>query len=163
MTRFLFILFGILTISCNSNKPVFEENPPFKLQEASYQYWLAGVQEAGRGIHIELNFEEIQQGVNVEIIFFRGQKHNLIQDKNDHKTFRTSYTFPQKEDVILDSDSFKEMDNPRPSLDSKFPFELQHDEAVIAYTKSGKTVYYKLTLNKKEAVAYPSLKPVDNN
>jgi hypothetical protein len=163
MPPLFIILIGIFTVSCNSNKPIFEENPPFMFQQASYQYWLAGVQEAGRGIHIELIFSEIEQGVNIENIYFRGQKLNLIQDKNDHKTFRASYTFPQKEDVILDSDSVKEMDNPRPSLDSEFPFQLKPDEAVIAYAKSGKTVHYKLTLTKREAVAYPSSKPVDNN
>ncbi len=163
MTRFFFILFGIFTVSCNSNKPVFEENPPFKVQAASYQYWLAGVQEAGRGIHIELNFSEIGQGVSIENIYFRGQKHLLIQDKNDQKTFRASYTFPPKEDVILDSDSVMEMDNPRPALDNEYPFHLKPDEAVIAYAKNGKTVHYKVLLSKREAVAYPSSKPVDNN
>jgi hypothetical protein len=163
MTRLIFILIGIFIVSCNSNKPVFQENPPFTLQQASYQYWLAGVQEAGRGIHIELNFEEIQQGVKVENIYFRGQKHILIQDKNDRNTFRASYTFPQKEDVILDSDSVMEMNNPRPTLDNEFPFQLKPEEAVIAYSKNGKTVHHKLTLTKREAVAYPSSKPVDNN
>jgi hypothetical protein len=163
MTRLIFTLIGIFAVSCNSNKPVFEENPPFIVQEAFYQYWLAGVQEAGRGIHIELQFSEIGHGVEVENIYFRGQKHNLIQDKNNPKTFRVSYTFPQKEDVILDSDSVKEMDNPRPALDNEIPFQLKPDEAVIAYTKGGKTVHFKLLLNKREAVAYPSSKRVDNN
>lgn len=163
MSRLIYILIGIFTVSCNSNKPVFEENPPFDIQEASYQYWLGGVQEAGRGIHIELVVSKIDQGVKVENIYFRGQKHNLIQDKNDRNTFRVSYTFPPNEDVIMDSDSVKEMNNPRPSLESEFPFELKPDEGVIAYTKNGKTAHYKLTLTKKEAVAYPSSKPVDNN
>jgi hypothetical protein len=163
MTRFFFILFGIFTVSCNSNKPVFEENPPFTLQEASYQYLLAGVQEIGRGIHIELNFSEIGQGVSVENIYFRGQKHHLIQDKNDQKTFRASYTFPPKEDVILNSDSVMEMNNPRPTLKSEYPFQLKPNEAVIVYAKSGKTFHHQLLLNKREAVAYPSSKPVDNN
>lgn len=163
MIRLFFILITILTLSCNSNKPVFEENPPFTLLEATYQNWTGGVEESGRGIHVELIFAEIQLEANVENIYFRGQKLNFIQDKNDSKTFRASYTFPTKEDVILDSESVKELNNPIPALDSNFPFQLKTDEAVIAYAKSDKTYHYKLTLTEKEDIAYPSLKPVDNN
>lgn len=163
MTRLLFIFIGIFTVSCNSNKTVFEKNPPFSLQKATYQHWFAGVQEAGRGVRIELIFEEIQSNIKIENIYFGAQKLHLVQDRNDQMTFRASATFPPKEDLIMDSNSVMELNNPRPSLVSDDPFQLQPDEAVITYELKGKTYHYKLLLEKREAIAYPSSKPVDNN
>lgn len=163
MSRFFFAVVGLFTLSCNSNKPAFEENPPFVIQEAFYQYWLAGVQEAGRGIQLELTFESIDPETTPDYLYFRGQKLTLTQDKFSKKTFRASIKFPEKEDTILDANPAMEMNNPRPTLNNDFPFELKPDEAVIAYAKSNKTRHFKVTLTKREAMAFPSSKPVDNN
>ncbi len=142
---------------------MFQENPPFEVAEASFQKWFGGTQEAGSGIHFTLTFLEISEGVLIEKIYFRGKVEILKQNTQNTKTYFETFVDKPKEDVVLDSNSVKEMDNPRPSLTSEIPFEIKADEAVIQYRKGNKTYYYKIEkITEKETVAYPSSKPDDN-
>jgi hypothetical protein len=143
---------------------VLQENPPFELAESSFQKWFGGTQETGKGIHFTLTFSEISEDVLVEKIYFRGKEEILTQNNQNNKTYQATFVDKPKQDVVLDSNPVQEMDNPRPSLSSETPFELKANEAVVQYQKDNKTYYYKIeNILEKEAVAYPSLKPVDNN
>jgi len=163
MRPFTFLLISIFTVSCNSNKMVLQENPPFVVAEASFQKWFGGTQEAGRGIHFTLTFSEISEGVLIEKIYFRGKEETFKQNAQNPNAYRATFVDKPKEDVILDSNSVKEMENPRPSLTSEVPFEPKANEAVIQYQKANKIYYYKVeNITEKEVVAFPSSKPDDN-
>ena len=142
---------------------MFQENPPFKVTEASFQKWLGGTQEAGKGIHFMLILSEVSDGVHVEKIYFRGREEILKQSPQNPNEYLSTFVDKPKEDVVLDSNPVKEMDNPRPSLVSEIPFELKASEAVIQYQKDNKIFYYKIeNITEKDEVAYPSSKPDDN-
>lgn len=143
---------------------MFQENPPFKVEDASFQKWFGGIQQAGKGIHFTLTFSQISENVFFKKIYFRGREEILKQSPQNPNEYLATYIDNPKEDMVLDSNPVKEMDNPRPSLNSKIPFELKENEAVVEYLKNQKTYYYKIEdVIEIEATAYPSSKPVDNN
>ncbi len=163
MRLFPFIAISIFIFSCNSNKVVLQDNPPFEVAEASFQKWFGGTPDAGKGIHFTLTFAEISEGVLVEKIYFRGKEEILRQNSKNPNVYLATFVDKPKEDAILDSNPAKEMDNPRPSLTSEIPFELKANEAVVQYQKGKKTFYYKIhNISEKDAVAYPSSKRSDN-
>mgnify|MGYP003629753654 CR=1 FL=1 len=163
MRPFTFIIISIFILSCNSNKMVLQENPPFEVTEASFQKWFGGTQEAGKGIHFNLSFSEISEDVIIQKIYFRGKEEILKQNPKNPNEYLATFIDKPKEDVVLDSNPVKEMDNPRPSLVSEIPFELKAIEAVIQYQKDNKVFYYKIeNIPEKDEVAYPSSKPDDN-
>ncbi|WP_339611138.1 hypothetical protein [uncultured Planktosalinus sp.] len=163
MRPLTFLFISIFMISCNSNKIVLQENPPFEVKEASFQKWFGGIQEAGKGIHFTLTFSEISEDVLVEKIYFRGKSEILKQNAQNRKVYRASFVDKPKEDVILDSNPAMEMDNPKPSIPVKFSFDLKENEAVVQYRKNDKINYFKIdNVTEKEVIAYPSSKPDDN-
>jgi len=142
---------------------VLQENPPFVVGEANFQKWLGGTPDAGKGIHFTLTFSEISEGVLIEKIYFRGKEEILNQNIHNPKAYLATFFDKPKQEIIMDSNPLKEMDNPRPSLTSEIPFELKANEAVIQYQKGNKNYYYKIeNITEKEVVAYPSSKPDDN-
>ncbi len=163
MRLFTFTILSIFIFSCNSNKMVLQENPPFEVAEVSFQKWFGGTQEAGKGIHLTLIFSEISEGVLIQKIYFRGKEEELKQNQQNSNEYLATFVDKPKEDVVLDSNPVKEMDNPRPSLVSEIPFELKANEAVIQYQKDNKIFYFKIeNISEKDEVAYPSSKPGDN-
>lgn len=163
MRPFTLILIAIFIFSCNSNKMVLQDNPLFEISAASFQKWFGGKQEAGKGIHFNLSFSEISEEVLITKIYFRGKEEVLKQNSQNPNVYMATFVDKPKEDAVLDSNPVKEIDNPRPSLDSEIPFDLKANEAVIQYQKGTKTFYYKIeNITEKDAIAYPSSKP-DNN
>lgn len=163
MRLFTFTIISIFIFSCNSNKMVLQENPPFNIVEASFQKWFGGTPEAGKGIHFNVKFSSISEALLIEKIYFRGKEEILKQNSKNPNEYLATYVDKPKEDVVLDSNLTKEMNNPRPSLVSEIPFELKANEAVIQYQKGTKTFYYKMeNITEKEGVAYPTLKRDDN-
>ncbi|GGD79858.1 hypothetical protein [Planktosalinus lacus] len=163
MRPFTIIIISVFIFSCNSNKVVLQENPPFEIEAASFQKWFGGTSEAGKGIHFTLIFSEISEEVLIKKIYFRGKEEILKQNPQNPNEYRATFVDKPKEDVVLDSNPVKEMDNSRPSLVSEIPFELKANEAVIQYQKGTKTFYHKIeNISEKDEVAYPSSKPDDN-
>ncbi|MCR9182143.1 MAG: hypothetical protein NXH73_04390 [Flavobacteriaceae bacterium] len=142
---------------------MFQENPPFKLEEAGFQKWFGGTPDAGKGIHFTLTFSEISDDVLIEKIYFRGKVEILKQNTQNNKTYLATFVEKPKQDIILDANPAKEMDNPKPSLPIKFSFDLKENEAVVQYKKGTKTHYFKIgKIFEKEVIAYPSSKQDDN-
>jgi hypothetical protein len=135
MRLFTLTIISIFIFSCNSNKMVLQENPQFEVAEASFQKWFGGIQEAGKGIHFTLIFSEISEEVLIKKIYFRGKEEILKQNPQNPNEYLATFVDKPNEDVVLDSNPVKEMDNPRPSLVSEIPFELKANEAVIQYPK----------------------------
>lgn len=142
---------------------MFQENPPFEVAEASFQKWYGGAPDAGKGIHFTLTFSEISDDVLIEEIYFRGKVEILKQNTQNNKTYLATFVEKPQQDIILDANPAKEMDNPKPSIPVKFSFDLRENEAVVQFKKNDKIYYFKIeNVTEKEVIAYPSSKQDDN-
>ncbi|TXD70314.1 hypothetical protein [Aequorivita lipolytica] len=139
------------------SKMSFEQNPPFKIAEAYYQNWVAGVKEGGSGTNVHITFSEIDPNVVIQNIYFKKQILEAKGNVNEPKQFVGYLKNEQQRDIIMDSDPIKEAQN-TPS--KTFPFELENNQAVVEYWFSGKKNYYKIiNLSQKEMIPYPQANP----
>ena len=156
----LFGLFAIIAtlFQCASIK--FEDNPPFKINSATFNNYVGGMPGVS-GMNVKISYET-NNSVEFDSLFFKGKKAKIelqtIEKKNYiNGSFNTS-TVNSKEDLILHSEGKKEYGNKAPK--KKFPFELKDNEAVISFLENGETKYFKVkNIEKTEDVFYPSAKP----
>lgn len=148
-----------ISLSCGSSKNpnnnfVFEKKPPFKLENAYFQKWAAGVKEGGSGINVFVNFEEMPSDVVVQNIYFR---NHILEAKNsldNPESFTATWLNEKKDDsYIMDSNPLAEAKN-TPS--NHFPFSLDDDQAVISYWHGGERHYFKIKhLSERHQLNYP--------
>jgi len=140
-----------------SSKTAFEQNPPFKIAEAYYQNWVAGVKDGGSGTNVHILFTEMDPDVVVQNIYFRNQRLEAKGNINQPNHFVGYLKTDGQQDVIMDADPIKEAQNTPPK---KIPFELENDQVVIEYWFQGKKNYYKVSnLSEKEMIPYPQANP----
>ncbi len=136
---------------------MFEKAPPFKLEEAYFQKWVAGIKEGGSGINIHLNFSTLEPHVIIQDIYFR---NCILEAKGSLETPERYVAYlsnNSKIDTVMDRDPIKETKN-TPSQD--FPFALGNNEAVVSYWFGGKKNFYKIpNLVEKKQIAYPQSGP----
>ncbi len=168
-TSFLFLPIFILSLGiggCGSaknskNQLMFEENPPFAIEEAYFQKWVAGIKEGGAGIKAHIVFSSMEPNVVVREIFFQNKVLQAKKSINNPKEYVGEFSNNSRKDIIMDIDPMKEAQN-TPS--QNFPFELKENEAVIGYLFGGKTNYFKIhNLSEKERIAYPQSNPNNRN
>ncbi|HET8803282.1 MAG TPA: hypothetical protein VFM72_01790 [Aequorivita sp.] len=141
----------------DSSKISFEQTPPFKISEAYYQNWVAGVKEGGSGTNVHITFSEMEADVVIQNIYFRNQKLEAKGNVYEPNKFVGYLKNEAQRDVIMDSDPIKETQN---TLPTPFPFQLEENEAVIEYWFGGKKNYYKVSnLSQKEMIPYPQANP----
>ncbi|MBK5213155.1 MAG: hypothetical protein JJE55_05790 [Flavobacteriaceae bacterium] len=133
------------------------QNPPFKIAEAYFQDWAAGVKEGGSGTNIHIVFKEMDPNVVIQNIYFRNhilEAKGNVNDPNQYVGYLQNNT---QRDVIMDADPVKEAQN----VPSKtFPFQLEDNQAVVEYWFGGKKNYYKISnLSRKDMIAYPQVNP----
>jgi len=147
------ILFSF--IQCGSIK--LENNPPFKLEKASYNNWVGG-QPGVRGTKVEIALKE-NSSITFDSIFFRNKSTKVEINTASGKTllighFNTSKR--QNSDLILDADVTKEMKNTPPVVNNSH-FELKENEAILSYKVGGKIKYFKIeNIEKAKPVFFPS-------
>lgn len=136
---FLIIIIGFS--QCASLK--FEKKPPFKITNAVYKNWVGG-QPGVSGINVKITYSSAQK-IQFDSIYFLNKAAKLeAKDVNKNtEVYGYFYISSLNNDIILDSDPTKEMNNPIPKI-KNFPFELKENEAVISYTIKGNTKYYKI-------------------
>ncbi|MDP2686944.1 MAG: hypothetical protein Q8O62_06965 [Aequorivita sp.] len=140
-----------------SSKTTFEQNPPFKIAEAYYQNWIAGVKDGGSATNIHILFNEMDPDAVIQNIYFRNQKLEAKGNVNEPNKFVGYLKNEPQRDVIMDSDPIKEAQN---KLPDPFPFQLEDNEAVVEYWFGGKKNYYKVSnLSQKEMIPYPQANP----
>lgn len=138
----------------------FVQNPPFKIAEAYYQNWVAGVEDGGSGVNVHINFSEIDKDVVIQNIYFKNHILEAKGNVNKPKQFIGYLKNSGRTDVIMDADPIKEAQN-TPS--ENFPFQLNTNEAVVEYWYSGKRNYYKISnLSEKNRLPYPQANPNDH-
>ena len=138
-------------------KTSFEQNPPFKISDAYYQNWVAGVKEGGSGTDVHILFSEIQPDVVIQNMYFRNHILEAKGNINEPKQFVGYLKNESQRDVIMDADPMKEAQN---TPAKEFPFQLENNEVVIEYWFGGKKNYYKVSnLTQKEMIPYPQANP----
>lgn len=140
-----------------STNRIFVENPPFKIAEAYYQNWVAGVQDGGSGTNVHIIFSEKDAAVVIQNIYFRNQILEAKGNVNEPNQFVGYLKNDSRQDVIMDADPMKEAKN---TPQKSFPFQLEHNQAVVEYWFGGKKNYYKVSnLSQKEMIPYPQANP----
>lgn len=134
----------------------FQQNPPFTIEKATSQKWVAGTQDGGTGVKLEVFVSNVKEGVVFKDLYFRGK---VTEAKTNPRT-RVKYVGDfknEKKDFVMDSDPVKEAQNtPREG----FPFKLKDNEAVISYEYKGKPAYYKITnIEALALLAMPAQRP----
>lgn len=145
----------------NNSNYIIEQHPPFTFGDVFYQDWVAGIKEGGSGTNLHVSFASFTEDVVILDIFFR----NKIVKAQRSPQYRNSYVGYFKNemqpDVIMDIDPAKEAQNTPPIV---FPFDLNHDEAVLSYLHGDQIKYVKITeIRREEMLAYPSTKPKGEN
>jgi len=156
----------LLLSSCGSGNTytsshIFKQYPPFAVEAASYQQWVAGTPQGGSGVNVFINFSQIEQGVIFKEIYFRGKKTEVVTSAAVRVQYVGYFKNGSRQDVIMDSNVLKEAVNTPPE---KIPFQLYDDEAVISYEYAGEISYYKIeNIEHKEMLAYPAGNPKGDN
>ena len=152
---FLLVSFSNCGSSQQSNTISFEENPPFTISEIFAQDWVAGIKEGGSGTNVHVTFDNLNENLKIENIYFAKKILLVRQTGNNSMVFVGSYKTVSERDIIMDSDPIKEAKNtPIPS----FPFELGSNEAVIKYSEDGTAKFFKVSdVVIKTKIAYPAV------
>ena len=151
----LAVLFGFT--QCASMK--LQKKAPFKIASATYNHWVGGLPGVS-GTKAEIRLSE-KSNITFESLYFLNK---IIKVETKEEKGRTllianhTNTSTNKRDVILSSDSKKEMKNQLPDT-KEFPFELKENEAIISYKVKDKLKYFKITnLKKVQSDFYPEMR-----
>lgn len=153
----LFSLVNCAGTQSTNNMKDFVQNPPFKISEAYYQNWVAGVEEGGSGTNVHINFSEMDPDVVIQNIYVKDHILEAKGNVNEPMKFVGYLRDEGKADVIMDSDPTKEAQN---TPEKSFPFQLDANQAVIEYWFGGEKNFYKISsLSKKDIIPYPQANP----
>ena len=145
------LLFGCCGSKTEESLYSITQSPPFIIENAYCQEWVAGVKGGGSGTNIYFSIKNLEPGILVNEIYFRGK---IIKAENTNQNLYVGYIQNDKNrDVIMDSNPIKEAENipPKP-----FPFKLAEKEAVLSYIFKGREYYCKISdIIEKETLAYP--------
>lgn len=142
----------------NSNKLIFEENPPFTIQKAYFQKWAGGIESAGSGLDMYVIFENLSPQVKIKNVYFRNQITELQKSIDNSNEYFANLSKKPRLDVVMDKNPIQEAQN---TPNKEFPFDLKDNEAVLSYSLNGKIHYYKIpNLSEKESLAYPQSNPI---
>ena len=141
------ILFGFS--QCGQSKESIlklQKETPFKIKEATYQEWVAGVRGGGSGISVVIIIdEESASKIEFDSLFFRGQKEKLNRSASKLVAhFKTKTN--TREDIILHINQQQEHENRPPVVENSVPFELTTKEAVISFKENNEVKYVKILL-----------------
>ena len=149
---YLFLILGLT--SCKSAK--LENNPPFNVSGATYNYWVGG-RPGVSGIKIIINYVSNEE-VSFDKIYFQNMEGGLESYTKDDKTYLIGRINTGKKDraaVVMNIDPKKEANNKPPST-GKIPYELEQNEAMLVYTYKGKKLTYKVSgIKKTKTDFYP--------
>ncbi len=136
----------------------FTAEPPFEVQNAYFQKWVAGVQAGGSGVNVYLTIENIAESVEIQHVYFRNNIERTRNSEQDPDQYIAYFKDRPKKDVIMDGEVIKEAQNTPPQED--FPFNLKDNEAVISFLHKDEVKYLKLSeIEEKPMIAYPQGNP----
>lgn len=141
-------IISVVLICCGSSKaPIkssLQNNPPFKVVEATYSKQLDEQKGVNNMlIRISINNPKIL----LDSVYFRNNSSILKLDKSDSNLeYVGSLVLPTKnQNFNLNLDSKKEYGNQAPDISRKIPFELKENEAIVSYLLNKKKFYFKIS------------------
>ncbi len=147
--------------SCASTQKL-ESTTPFVLAKTTCRPWTAGIKGGGSGMEVLFVMHKVDATELVfEGVYFRDD-YAKLEDKGVAGKYHAKFTNKNKKpDIIMHADGRKEGGNTAPELNTvKVPFEIKPNEAVLVYTQSGTTKYFKVKDIKEVApLIYPSARP----
>jgi len=153
MKTILLFFISLLSLQNCANK--MQESFPVAITESYYQRWVAGVRGGGSGIGVYIRFEKaLPNEITLTQLYFNNNfaKANKISDTEYHFNFVGKANFDRGEE--------EPSDVPAQSNNTKVPFSITDNEAVLEYTQKREKKYFKMTqLKEKEMLAYPSARP----
>ncbi|MEM0517571.1 MULTISPECIES: hypothetical protein [Aequorivita] len=155
---FLFLSFTNCGGTKDTNMKIsLEQNPPFKITEAYYQNWVAGIKEGGSGTNVHITFGEMEPAVIVKNIYFRNHILTAKSTEMSPNKFVGYLQNSAQRDIIMDENPVKETQN---TISKSFPFQLEHNQAMVEYQYKEKRNYYKITnLSQRDMIPYPQANP----
>lgn len=162
MKKLLNIILGISILfgfsQCGNSKNLtykLQEEISFKVLDANYQPWVAGISGGGGGINVFFMVSNLDsKNIEMDSLFFRGQIAK-IEIKPTAYVARFKRNVNQRPDLIIHGEADAEYENTPAIKESKFPFKLEDDEAIVSYKEKEIQKYFKLKLNKKAPALYP--------
>lgn len=143
------IFFALIFVKCAGLK--LEENPPFKITEATHTNFVGGMPGSG-GTNVTF-YLEASSTVVFDSIYFNGRKTKtqLKKDKKGNFLLGKFYVLQNtpKADIQLHKDVTKEYGNKPPIPKETIPFYLKENEAIISYKEGENTKYFKVENLKK--------------
>ena len=144
MKRYIIIFFSVITaisLTFCAMKHELQTEFPQEIQSVFYQKVKKGTESSGTHFYIEFK-KPLAANIKLYKIYFHNQE-SLVQEITP-KDFKSSFLQSnKKEDLIMDKNPAKEYGNKAPVV-SKSKFDLKSNEAVLEYTKGGKTLFYKI-------------------
>ncbi len=152
--KYSFVLLLVILMGasgCSSQKKVGTK-APFTVDAPSCTPFAEGREESGSGfiLRLPLSFQEFPD-ISYERVYFRGHVLTpiLLEEAGKQVLYCRYQRIPQvKPDIIMHDDPMKEVGNQPPAEKvgkKRFPFDLQPEEAVIAYQFDDRIKYVKIT------------------
>ena len=147
-------LLVIFSFTNCANGKKLQETPPAVVDQAYFTTWTGGVRTAGSGYNLFIPVKP-NSDLQLDSVYFRGRKVAIEKEASENGLFVARFKNSSENegrDIVMHADPRKEYGNKPPVILEKIPFELQPDEAVVLYTKNGKSKYFKITgIRKKES------------
>jgi len=145
-----------LSMSKCSDKSL-EENPPFKVDFAYAQKWVAGTQQGGSGINLAFTILDMEPDVTIDTVYYLTHKVSLETKPQSENMYFGYIAFKAKQDMVMSGEGTDEYGNPVPDVGSKHGYELTREQAVLQYKHNGKTYVTMVQgVVQKEQLNYPS-------
>jgi hypothetical protein len=143
MKNILLVTIVLGLMSCSSQKKLEINNIPFEISHSSIQKWSGGKEVSGTGGELIIVLSNEMKNTSFEKIYFRGRALDCeLKTDNDLFSIIASYKRNKNANISVDADGKKMQDT----------FELQPDQAIIAYRIDGeKLKYFKITGIKEKA------------
>ncbi len=149
------IIFTIFLSFTQCKTQSVQKDIPFTVNEKTYFKW-AGGKKGDQGLTIKIvgNFDTTNLAFSN--IFFQNHKYKVVPEIRSNTFTLIGNRSSLKQDLNMSGNSIDEYGNKLPNLDKDFPFDLQKDEAVIEYSVSQQTFFFKVTgVKQLETVYYP--------
>jgi hypothetical protein len=159
ISSLILLIFGFS--QCGTAK--FDKNPPFQITSAVVQNWYGG-QQGIQGKNLKITYTS-NRTIQFDSVFFDKRSTDLqVKNTNESKLVIGYFKSKEKQDLILDENPVKELQNAVPIL-KEVPFQLKESEAVVSYTIKGEKKYFKIiAIEKEKDVVFPSSsKSLKNN
>ena len=149
-------LMVVIFVSCVSTKKT-KDNTPFKIADAYYQSWSAGVRGGGSGTNVFIKMGANPKGIVLDSIYFLGKRAKLTSQKEAGLYIaRFPSKINKKRDIIMSNEPFEEYGENIIDIPEKIPFELKENECVVTYNENQTIKYYKIDeVLKKQTSQYP--------